>query len=82
MSGGHWDYSGSRIQLALEEIAEDERVRARFPALAKTLDHLSSILYDMEHDLDWDFSDDSYIPDDEVFERTVLRDIRNAEGGK
>ena len=72
MSGGHWDYSGFRIQMALEDIAEDEEVKKRFPNLAKALDLLGDALYDMEHELDYDLSSDSHIEDDEKWEKDML----------
>lgn len=30
MSGGHWDYSGHRIESDLQAIGEDDAVRKRF----------------------------------------------------
>ena len=78
MSGGHWEYSGYKIQDALEAIAEDKEVQSRFPRLAKTLDKLAYVLYNIEHDLDWDISCDSEIKRDDKWERGVLREIRDS----
>lgn len=75
MSGGHWNYVGSKIRDSLEYISDDENVKERFPNIAQLLDNLGDILYYAEHDLDWDLSGDSHIPDDVVFEETVVTKV-------
>lgn len=77
MSGGHFNYSGGTIQLLLDAIAEDESVRGRWPQLASRLSELGQVLYDIEHDIDWDFSSDSAIKiSDQEFEALALRRLR------
>ncbi len=72
MSGGHWDYSGSRLQDTLNTIAEDGAVQKRFPHLARTLRSIGDTLYQVEHDIDWDLSHDTPIHNDKVFETMAL----------
>src|SRR3990167_5418306 len=80
MSGGHWNYMGGPLRDMLEEIGGDADVRERFPLISTALlgrEHdevggLAQVLYDVEHVLDWDFSADSHIHDDRVFEREAL----------
>ncbi len=72
MSGGHWNRLGFKIQDALDTIATDNEVVERFPTLAKILDELGHVLYDIEHDLDWDLSGDSYIKDDQRWEDEAI----------
>ena len=68
MSGGHWQYSGSRLRDLLEQIAGDREVRWRWPRIAQFLASLAPILYDAEHEMDWDLSSDSSVKDDRAFE--------------
>ena len=68
MSGGRWEYCGSRIQISLETIALDPKVEERFPKLSTVLLELGEALYQIEHALDWDLSADSAITDDREFE--------------
>lgn len=75
MSGGHFSYVGYRLRDALEMIAGDEDVKQRWPALASLLESLGDILYKMEHEIAWDLSGDSQIPDDAAFERHVLGSV-------
>lgn len=56
MSGGHWDYSGIKLERILLSIGQDAAVRERFPLLARTLEALGPTLWQIEHDLDWDLS--------------------------
>jgi len=78
MSGGRWDYVGSRIRTGLEEIAQSEEVKERWPRLAEALDRLGQVLYMVEHDMDWDLSADSYIDDDPAFEKAALGKLLDA----
>ena len=72
MSGGHWNYSGFRIQDELHTIAEDPDVQERFPALSTLLLALGDAIYKIEKEIDWDLSSDSHIPDDPAFEAQAL----------
>ena len=74
MSGGQWDYCGSRIRSELEMIAEDPLVRKRWPRIARLFADLSQIIYDAEHTMDWDLSGDTVIPDDKKFEVRICAD--------
>ena len=78
MSGGHWDYSGIRLQDILEIIATDEEMKTRWPDLAQLFGELGPILYDIEHDIDWDFSGDSSIKDDRKFSDAAIGKIFEA----
>lgn len=78
MSGGHFQYSGFKIQEALDAIAEDAEVMKRFPSLVVLLSRLGETLYAMEHDLDWDLSSDSHIEDDVKYEEKVIWSLLDA----
>ena len=80
MSGGHWNYSGYRIQEALASIAEDPDVIERFPRLADALDKLADTLYRIEHALDWDLSSDESIENDAEYQSKALAALRAAIG--
>ena len=75
MSGGHFNYLGAQIQDALEAIGQDEEVRRRFPYLSQLLIGLAPILSTIEHDIDWDLSSDTKIPNDLAFERSTLMQV-------
>lgn len=75
MSGGHWDYQGFPLKSFLETIASDPEVKERFPALSALMERLGQTLYDMEHDLDWDFSGDDGIPNDKIFQILLFERI-------
>ena len=75
MSGGHWDSAGFKIQEGLLIIAEDEDVKTRWPAISEIFKGLSETIYRAEHDMDWDLSGDSHIPDDKKFDLKVARTI-------
>lgn len=68
MSGGHWDYSGYPIQTRIEAIANDPQVRKRWPRTAAVLKALAPVLYEIEHDMDWDLSSDTLIINDSEFD--------------
>lgn len=82
MSGGYWNYTGFKIQQNLQSVAEDESVRERWPIISKIFSPLSDILYDIEHNMDWDLSGDSRIEEDESFDRAaaglILTEIMKA----
>lgn len=78
MSGGHWDYVGTRIRTGLEDIANDPETQARWPLLGAALERLGDALYKVEHDLDWDLSGDTPIPDDPAHEEAALALLRKA----
>ena len=75
MSGGHWDYVGSRLQMILEEIGADVTVKHRFPRLAALLCDLGPVFYRIEYELDWDLSGDTAIGDDAQFENQAIWNI-------
>ena len=78
MSGGHWNYSGFRIQDALVEISEDEEVKSRWPLIAGLFTDLGQFLHEIEHDMDWDLSSDSVIPDDTKFDKESVGKLLEA----
>lgn len=78
MSGGHFSYSGARLEDELDNIARDLEVVDRFPELSKVLLEMGKILREMEHDMDWDFSGDKFIKNDRSFENEVLNKIFSA----
>jgi len=83
MSGGHFGYVGFPIQSSLETISSDEEVKKRFPKLANVLTQLGSALYQIEHDIDWDFSGDSFLKEsDAEFEMLALMASRKASQGE
>jgi len=78
MSGGHWDYAGSRIKYELEGIAADGDLQGDAPRLAIVIGKLANILYRIEHDLDWHYSSDSSIRDFAAFEKKALAELQAA----
>src|SRR3990167_2125262 len=78
MSGGHWQYSGWKLQHTLERIAGDETVKARWPRIAQLFDAMAPILFEWRHEMDWDISSDSHIGDDDGFETRVCHSILEA----
>jgi len=75
MSGGYFGYSGARLEDELDNIARDLEVVDRFPELSKVLLEMGKILREMEHEMDWDFSGDTFIKNDRAFENEVLDKI-------
>ena len=82
MSGGHWQYVGGQIRDNLAMIAEDPDVNHRFPFLARQIGALAEVLYQIEHDLDWDLSYDTGIPDDAAWGARAVHMIRRAADGE
>lgn len=78
MSGGHFNYVGSRLEDDIRTIAEDEDVRRRWTRLAGVLEKLAGVLSKVEHNIDWDLSGDALIEDDRLFEEACLRELREA----
>jgi len=76
MSGGRFDYCGFRIQDGMSSIAGDEEVIRRFSFLSTLLNKLGQIMYDMEHDIDWDLSGDHPIVNDLEFQDKILKQIK------
>lgn len=72
MSGGHWDYSGYEIQRILERIGKDEEVSRRFPILSSVFVELADVLCNIEHELDYDLSDDTKLEDDAGFQAQAI----------
>lgn len=75
MSGGHWQYAGAPIRDWLEQIAQDEDVKQRWPQVAELFAALGPIIYEAEHDMDWDLSSDHAIVDDSAFDEQVCHSI-------
>ena len=75
MSGGNWDYVGSRIQNSLDEIANDHNVKERFSILSNLLKQLGTAIAKVEHDLDWDISGDKTVEKDDDFEKSAIADF-------
>ena len=75
MSGGHFDYAGGKILVALESISHDDDVRDGWPRLAKVLCDLAYVLAKIERDIDYDLSGDSQIEDRAAFEIMVMGKI-------
>ena len=78
MSGGHWQYAGFRIKDEIGNIAEDESVQSRWPGTAAALANLADVLYEIEHEMDYDLSSDSAINDDAAFDFKATWAILNA----
>jgi len=78
MSGGHWEYSGARLRDELESIARDATVKERWPRIAGLFEALAVILYDSEHEMDWDLSSDAHIDNDGQFQGRVCHAILEA----
>lgn len=68
MSGGHWDYGGSRAREALDAVAQDATVRERWPLTASAFAVLAGWVPQADHDMDWDISGDTCIKDDGKFD--------------
>lgn len=81
MSGGHWNYEGFKLKDVLEQIGNDPSVKERFPRLSAIFPKLANVLYEIEHDLDWDLSNDSAIENDKTFEGKAIADILEAVKG-
>ena len=78
MSGGHWQYVGARLRDELEQIGEDPAALDRWPRIARVCAALAPILYEAEHEMDYDLSCDSRIADDEAFQDQVCHAILEA----
>ncbi|MCA9251621.1 MAG: hypothetical protein KDA54_10865 [Phycisphaerales bacterium] len=76
MSGGAFGYAGGKIRDALEWVTDDERVQSRWPKTGQILRKLASVLYDIEHEIDWDVSCDSSIDDDIAFDEQSVAKLR------
>jgi len=72
MSGGHWDYSGWKIDEMLSTIGKDPEVVRRWPGIAEAYCRLGAILCAAEHDMDWALSGDTSIEDDHEFDSQFL----------
>jgi hypothetical protein len=77
MSGGHWDYSQYKVRDTLESVSYDTEIAKRFPRLSSVMKELSTTLYDIINDLDWDLSGDTIINNDTEFENNALNSIKN-----
>ena len=75
MSGGHFNYCQYQMEACLDEVANDEEVRRRWPRLAQRMEDLGITFGEIIHDIDWAFSGDSSIQDDHVFETESIKKI-------
>ncbi len=62
----------------LEMLGHDPDVANRWPRIGALLAALAPILYEAEHDMDWDLSADSAIADDAAFQDRVCHAILEA----
>ena len=72
MSGGYWEYVGFGIQEGLNSIGTDEEAQKRWPKTCRICANLADVLYQVEHDMDWNLSGDSAAPDDAIMARLIL----------
>ena len=72
------DYSGYRIQNALDQIAQTPDVVRRWPRTAKALDRIAVVLYDIEHDMDWCLAGDTILPNDSAFDAQCLARLQES----
>ena len=75
MSGGYWDHNQHNVENFLRDVGYDGLVILRFPKLAQVFRDLGFVLGEVTHDMDWDFSGDSSIPDDAAFESQDVETI-------
>ena len=75
MSGGYWEYQGYPILQGLNMVAEDPVAKARWPKTTAAFGGLGPLLYQLEHDMDWDLSGDSFIPDDGKFDAEAIEQL-------
>lgn len=61
MSGGHFDYSYSRVEQALLAMAYDPEVKRRWPYVAARLEHLANVLPEIMRAMEWELSGDGGI---------------------
>lgn len=78
MSGGAWGYSGFVVRDRMETVAEDERVKERFPLVAAAMCAAGAWFERVEHDLDWDACSDAVIEEDATFDRTEFGKLLDA----
>ena len=77
MSGGHWEYQQYKLKDILDQVKNDSLTKKRFQKLSIVLGHLSDYLADIIHELDWDFSGDSIISNDQEFETLAIKKLRD-----
>lgn len=58
MSGGHWNYLGPKIQIQLEEIADDPAVKEHWPLVGRSIAAYAQWIVSVEHEMDWILSGD------------------------
>ncbi len=80
MSGGHWEYSASRIEELLEYVGRDSSVKRRFPKISRVFIELSKLLSQTEHDLDWYLSGDTSIDNVEEFDEAFMLQMKRIVG--
>lgn len=75
MSGGIWNFENRRLSLLAEQIRDDQGGRGRdsdsppleFPTARQAMAGILDALDDLLNDLDYHFSDDSFIPDEKAW---------------
>ncbi len=75
MSGGHWEYRQHEVREFLKDVGNDGYMIKRFPKLAHVFRNFADCFYDIFQDLDLDLSGDSYINNEERFEKESLEKI-------
>ena len=75
MSGGHWNYAGSRIGDDLKGIANDEHVVKNWSEIGFALDFLADWIEKTKHDMDWCISADIVIADNPLFSQLAVMDL-------
>ena len=78
MSGGHWEYVGYRLQDDLATISKDTDVASRWPLIRDAIAAVAEWIQPTEHEMDYDLSSDSQIPDDAAFDRTQFGALLDA----
>jgi hypothetical protein len=73
MSGGHWNYKQYIVQDFLEDVS-DSTLR-RFPKLSQVHSDMAILFKEIWHSLDWDFSGDKGIEDDQEFEKYFIEEL-------
>ncbi len=82
MSGGHWNYCHFQMMECIQNVADEGAVIKRFPKISQIFSELGVLLEDTIHELDYDFSGDSEIENDAVFEKEFVENLGKIIGKK